>query len=282
MAEAVRVLIADDQALLRGSFRLLINSTPGMEAIGEACDGAMAVEMARELKPHVVLMDLRMPVMDGIAATRQICSDETMTGVRVLALTMFDMDEYVYPALQAGASGFMLKDASPSDLLAGIRVIATGEGVLAPTVTRRLIANFSHRSEALRPAPRLFGLTKREQEVLVLVANGLSNAELSERLVISLPTVKTHVSSLLAKLNARDRTQLVIIALRAASPSCGDAGLSAGFSNCNERLGTVTGPGGSVRGAEVRRHRRPPARSRPPCRRAMSRPSSRTGPQTGR
>jgi DNA-binding NarL/FixJ family response regulator len=212
MTEAVRVLIADDQALLRGSFRLLIDSTPGMQAIGEASDGAMAVELARELKPHVVLMDLRMPVMDGIAATREICSDATMAGVRVLALTMFDMDEYVYPALQAGASGFMLKDTSPSDLVAGIRVIATGEGVLAPTVTRRLIANFSHRGEALRPPPRLVGLTKREQEVLVLIANGLSNAEISGHLVISLPTVKTHVSSLLAKLNARDRAQLVIIA----------------------------------------------------------------------
>jgi DNA-binding NarL/FixJ family response regulator len=153
-----------------------------------------------------------MPVMDGIEATRQICSDETMAGVRVLALTMFDMDEYVYPALQAGASGFMLKDASPSDLIAGIRVIATGDGVLAPTVTRRLIANFSRRNEALQPPPRLSGLTKREQEVLLLIANGLSNAEISERLVISLPTVKTHVGSLLAKLNARDRAQLVIIA----------------------------------------------------------------------
>ncbi|MBT2410062.1 response regulator transcription factor [Streptomyces sp. ISL-12] len=211
MAEAVRVLIADDQALLRGSFRVLIDSTPGMEAIGEAGDGARAVELARELRPDVVLMDLRMPVMDGIAATREICSDETLTGVRVLALTMFDMDEYVYPALQAGASGFMLKDASPSDLVAGIRVIATGEGVLAPTVTRRVIAAFSH-DEPPRPAPRLVGLTKREQEVLVLIANGLSNAEIAQHLVISLPTVKTHVSSLLTKLSARDRAQLVIIA----------------------------------------------------------------------
>ncbi|MFI6057752.1 response regulator [Streptomyces sp. NPDC051286] len=212
MAEAIRVLIADDQALLRGSFRLLVDSTPGMEAVGEAGDGAVAVQLARELKPDVVLMDLRMPVMDGIAATREICSDETMSDVRVLALTMFDMDEYVYPALQAGASGFLLKDATPSDLVAGIRVIATGEGVLAPTVTRRLIANFSRRDEPLRPAPRLVGLTKREQEVLVLIANGLSNAEISEHLVISLPTVKTHVSSLLAKVQARDRAQLVIIA----------------------------------------------------------------------
>ncbi|MFB7124334.1 response regulator [Kitasatospora sp. NPDC056273] len=212
MAEAVRVLIADDQALLRGSFRVLVDSTPGMETVGEAGDGARAVELARELRPDVVLMDLRMPVMDGIAATREICSDETMAGVRVLALTMFDMDEYVYPALQAGASGFMLKDASPSDLVAGIRVIATGEAVLAPTVTRRLIETVSRTRPTARPAPRLVGLTRREQEVFVLIANGLSNAEIAQRLVISLPTVKTHVSSLLAKLNVRDRAQLVIIA----------------------------------------------------------------------
>ncbi|CAL9464512.1 Transcriptional regulatory protein LiaR [Streptomyces sp. enrichment culture] len=212
MAEAVRVLIADDQALLRGSFRVLVDSTPGMETVGEASDGAEAVALARELTPDVVLMDLRMPVMDGIAATREICSDASLAAVRVLALTMFDMDEYVYPALQAGASGFMLKDASPDDLVAGIRVIATGEGVLAPSVTRRVIANFSHQDTAARPAPRLVGLTPREQEVLVLIAKGLSNAEIADDLVISLPTVKTHVSSLLSKLNARDRAQLVIVA----------------------------------------------------------------------
>jgi DNA-binding NarL/FixJ family response regulator len=212
MAEAVRVLIADDQALLRGSFRVLVDSTPGMETVGEAGDGAEAVALARELTPDVVLMDLRMPVMDGIAATREICSDAALAGVRVLALTMFDMDEYVHPALQAGASGFMLKDASPDDLVTGIRVIATGEGVLAPSVTRRVIANFSHQDTAARPAPRLVGLTRREQEVLVLIAKGLSNAEIADHLVISLPTVKTHVSSLLSKLNARDRAQLVIVA----------------------------------------------------------------------
>jgi DNA-binding NarL/FixJ family response regulator len=212
MTDPIRALIADDQALLRGSFRVLIDSTPGMETTGEAADGATAVELAKEHRPDVVLMDLRMPVMNGIAATRAICSDDTMACVRVLVLTMFDMDEYVYPALQAGASGFMLKDASPDDLIAGIRVIATGEGVFAPTVTRRLIANLSQGREAAPPTPRLIGLTRREQEVLVLVANGLSNTEISRRLVISLPTVKTHVSSLLSKLNARDRAQLVNVA----------------------------------------------------------------------
>jgi DNA-binding NarL/FixJ family response regulator len=212
MAEPIRVLIADDQALLRGSFRVLIDSTPGMEVVGEAGDGATAVRLSRELLPDVVLMDLRMPVMDGVAATRDICSDESTSGVRVLVLTMFDLDEYVYPALKAGASGFMLKDASPYDLVNGIRVIHSGEGVLAPTVTRRLIGSFS-RPRGERPkASRLVGLTKREQEVLVLIANGLSNVEISKRLVISLPTVKTHVSSLLAKLRARDRAQLVIMA----------------------------------------------------------------------
>jgi DNA-binding NarL/FixJ family response regulator len=212
MAEPIRVLIADDQALLRGSFRVLIDSTPGMATVSEAGDGAQAVALAREHLPDVVLMDLRMPVLDGIAATREICSDARLAGVRVLALTMFDMDEYVYPALRAGASGFMLKDASPADLVAGVRVVAAGESVLAPAVTRRLVENYARPEGAGRPAPRLVGLTGREREVLVLIANGLSNAEIAARLVISLPTVKSHVSSLLAKLGARDRAQLVIIA----------------------------------------------------------------------
>jgi DNA-binding NarL/FixJ family response regulator len=212
MAGAIRVLIADDQRLLRESFRLLIDSAPGMAVVGEAGDGADAVAGARALKPDVVLMDLRMPTMDGIAATREICSDETMAEVRVLILTMFDMDEFVYPALRAGASGFMLKSASPADLVTAIQVIAGGEGVLAPTVTRRLIENFSRRHEEPGQAPTLAALTRREREVLQLVSKGLSNAEIAASLVISLPTVKTHVSSLLSKLNARDRAQLVIAA----------------------------------------------------------------------
>jgi DNA-binding NarL/FixJ family response regulator len=212
MPEVIRVLIADDQALLRGSFRLLIDSTPGLTVVGEAGDGATAVRLAQELRPDIVLMDLRMPVMDGIEATRRICSDEATAGVRVLVLTMFDLDEYVYPALRAGASGFMLKDASPDELISGIRVITAGESILAPTVTRRLIGAVSRRTDPAPSPSRLVGLTKREQEVLVLVANGLSNAEIGDRLAVSLPTVKTHVSSLLAKLHARDRAQLVIIA----------------------------------------------------------------------
>lgn len=221
MTDVVRVLIADDQALLRGSFRLLVDSTPGMEVVGEASDGAAAVELARRLNPHVVVMDLRMPVMDGIAATRHICRDQEMAGVRVLVLTMFDMDEYVYPALQAGASGFILKDASPADLVDSIRIIANGEGVLAPAITRRVIAKFSRTGESRQTLARL---TRREREVLTLIANGLSNSEISAQLFISLPTVKTHVSSLLAKLHARDRVQLVVVAYesglaeRGASP----------------------------------------------------------------
>jgi DNA-binding NarL/FixJ family response regulator len=209
----IRVLIADDQALLRGSFRLLVDSTPDMTVVGEASDGESAVGLTRELSPDVVLMDLRMPTMDGIEATRRICAEQSLGGVRVLVLTMFDMDEYVYPALRAGASGFLLKDTSPAELVAAIRVVAGGESILAPTVTRRLISEFASQPELPRPSwPELTGITERESEVLVLIASGLSNAEIAERLYISLPTVKTHVGSLLSKLGARDRAQLVIAA----------------------------------------------------------------------
>ena len=213
------MLIADDQALLRGSFRLLVESDPDLAVVAEAADGEVAVEAARRAVPDVVLMDLRMPVLDGIEATRRICADPALAGVRVLVLTMFDGDEYVHPALRAGASGFLLKDTPPADLVTAIRIVAAGEGMLSPAVTRRLIADFAARGPAeADPAARrivhsgLDGVTGREREVLTLVARGLSNAEVAQRLRLSLPTVKTHVSHLLTKLGVRDRVHLVIAA----------------------------------------------------------------------
>ncbi|MEA5365891.1 response regulator transcription factor [Amycolatopsis sp., V23-08] len=202
-----RVLIADDQALLRGSFRVLVDSAPGLTVVGEASDGVEAVALTRREQPDVVLMDVRMPEMDGIEATRRICAE---TGVRVLMLTTFDLDEYVYAALRAGASGFLLKDTRPADLLAAIEVIAHGDALLAPSVTRRLVSEFAR----LPPGPvtRLDGVTAREQEVLTLIARGLSNDEIAERLHLGIATVKTHIGRLLHKLAARDRAQLVIAA----------------------------------------------------------------------
>ncbi|MFI6739334.1 response regulator [Nonomuraea sp. NPDC050451] len=206
----IRVLVADDQALLRGSFRLLIDSEDDLSVVGEAADGHQAVALARTESPDVVLMDVRMPEMDGIAATKQIAGD-----TRVLILTTFDLDEYVYAALRAGASGFLLKDAPPDDLLRAIRVVASGETLLAPSVTTRLIAEFVRRPPAQRVFHGLDNLTDREREVLTLIAHGLSNAELSAQLQLSPGTVKTHIGRLLAKLQARDRAQLVIAAYEA-------------------------------------------------------------------
>jgi DNA-binding NarL/FixJ family response regulator len=209
----VRVLIADDQTMVRGSFRVLVDHTPGLRAVGEAATGAEAVELARVHKPDVVLMDIRMPGVDGIEATRRICGDPATAGVRVLILTTFDLDDYVYAALRAGAAGFLLKDAPPAEVLNAIRVIADGGALLAPSVTRRLIAEFADRPQPGRPPVKsLDGLTAREQEVLALIAHGLSNAELAAHLQLSMATVKTHIGRLLAKLRARDRAQLVIIA----------------------------------------------------------------------
>jgi DNA-binding NarL/FixJ family response regulator len=206
-----RVLIADDQALLRGSFRVLVDTAPELTVVGEAGDGAEAVELTRREKPDVVLMDVRMPELDGIEATRRICAETD--DVRVLMLTTFDLDEYVFSALRAGASGFLLKDTPPNNLLAAIRVVAAGEGLLAPAVTRRLIAEFARRPEPVRPpSAGLAGVTDREREVLTLIARGLSNTEIAGRLHLSLATVKTHIGHLLTKLAARDRAQLVIIA----------------------------------------------------------------------
>jgi len=209
----IRVLVADDQALVRGSFRLLVDTDPGLQVIGEAATGAEAIEIATRDKPDVLLMDIRMPVMDGIAATRQITASEQTAGVRVLILTTFDLDDYVYAALRAGASGFLLKDTPPADLLTAIRVIAAGDALLAPAITRRLIAEFARRPQpGQQPAATLAGVTDREREVLTLIGRGLSNDEIAQALHVTMATTKTHVSRLLAKLGARDRAQLVIAA----------------------------------------------------------------------
>ena len=211
---SIGVVVADDQAIVRAGFRLLIESEPGLTVLGEAADGAEAVAVARQAKPDVVLMDIRMPVMDGIAATRVLVADRDAP--RVLILTTFDLDEYVFAALRAGASGFMLKDRPPEELLGAIRVIAAGEALLAPNVTRRLIGHFVRQPDPLRAPPgALEQLTTREREVLALIALGLSNADIAARLVMSVPTAKTHVSRILAKLAARDRAQLVVFAYQA-------------------------------------------------------------------
>ncbi|MEV7139163.1 MULTISPECIES: response regulator [Streptomyces] len=209
----VRVVVADDQALLRGSFRVLVDSEPGLRVVGEAGTGTEAVEVARRERPDILLMDVRMPRMDGIEATRLIRESPECADTRILILTMFDLDEYVYTALRAGASGFLLKDTQPDDLLRAIRVVADGEALLAPSVTRRLIAEFAARPEPPRMhTPDLVAATEREREVLLLIARGLSNTEIAGRMCVTLATVKSHVGRLLAKLDARDRAQLVIAA----------------------------------------------------------------------
>jgi DNA-binding NarL/FixJ family response regulator len=212
VSQPIRVVVADDQALLRGSFRFLVDAEPGLTVVGEADDGEAAVEVAREQRPDVVLMDVRMPRSDGIEATRAICGPDGVAGVKVVMLTMFDLDSYVFTALRAGASGFLLKDIPPAELLQAIRVVAAGESLLAPSVTRRLITEFCRWPDHHPlPAAELSGLTAREHEVLLLVARGLSNSEIARRLHVSPATVKTHVGHLFDKLDVRDRVQLVII-----------------------------------------------------------------------
>lgn len=210
---STRVLLADDQVLVRAGFRLLLETESGFEVCGEAADGAQAVELTKRLLPDVVVMDIRMPNVDGLTATRQISEDPGLAEVKVLVLTTFDSDEYVFEALRSGASGFLLKDTEPVDLLNAIRVIAAGEALLAPTVTRRLIAEFVARPEHRKPDPKVLReLTHREREVLALVAGGLSNDEIAEHLVISPATSRTHVSRVMTKVGARDRAQLVVLA----------------------------------------------------------------------
>jgi DNA-binding NarL/FixJ family response regulator len=204
----IRVLLADDQALVRAGFRMILRAEPGVEVVGEAGHGLEAVELARALEPNVVLMDVRMPELDGIEATRRIV-DGRDDGPRVLVLTTFDLDEYVYEALRAGASGFLLKDAPEDQLVAGIKVVADGGSLFAPAVTRRLIERFAGAAPS-EPPPLLAELTPRELEVLRLVARGLSNAEIADELVLSEHTAKTHVAHILQKLDARDRVQAVV------------------------------------------------------------------------
>jgi DNA-binding NarL/FixJ family response regulator len=225
---AVRVLIADDQALVRAGFRMILDAEPDLEIVGEATNGAEAVERARELRPDVVLMDIRMPELDGIEATRVITTApaaDGLTPVRVLMLTTFDINEYVYEALRAGASGFLLKDVPPEQLVAGIRVVAEGDALLAPSITRRLIAEFASVTPTPAEPPRgLDELTARELEVFKLVARGLSNAEIAAELVVGETTVKTHVARVLMKLGLRDRVQAVVAAYESGVAVPGRAG----------------------------------------------------------
>ncbi|WP_033436233.1 response regulator transcription factor [Saccharothrix sp. NRRL B-16314] len=207
----IRVVLADDQALVRAGFRLLLDTEDGFEVVGEAGDGAEAVRQAHLHHPDVVVMDIRMPGTDGLAATRQVCAE--LPDVKVLVLTTFNVDEYVFEALRAGASGFLLKDTDPVELLHALTVVAEGDALLAPSVTRKLIEEFANRPEHRRPDPKaLRELTAREREILALVAAGMSNEEIAEHLVISPATSRTHVSRVMTKLGARDRAQLVVLA----------------------------------------------------------------------
>ncbi|MDQ1040585.1 DNA-binding NarL/FixJ family response regulator [Streptomyces sp. V3I8] len=208
----IRVLLADDQSLVRAGFKALLDAQPDIEVAGEAADGAQALRGVRELRPDVVLMDIRMPVLDGLAATRRITEDADLREVKVVMLTTFELDEYVFEAIRAGASGFLVKDTEPDELLRAVRAVVEGDALLSPGVTRRLIAEFAARSKEPTAAGAPAGLTEREREVMALVGIGLSNDEIARRLVVSPLTAKTHVSRTMVKLGARDRAQLVVLA----------------------------------------------------------------------
>jgi DNA-binding NarL/FixJ family response regulator len=217
-----RVVLADDQALIRGGLRALIEATEGIDVVGEAADGETALRVVRETLPDVVLMDIRMPGVDGLEATRRITSDPTLSRVRVLVLTTFEIDEYVFEALRAGASGFLLKDEEPVELLRALRVVAAGDSLLSPSVTRRVVETFASGPAPTGPAlAALEELTGREREIVALVGTGLSNHEIADRLVISPATARTHVSRAMIKLGARDRAQLVVVAYESGLVSRG-------------------------------------------------------------
>jgi DNA-binding NarL/FixJ family response regulator len=208
----IRVLLADDQSLVRAGFKALLDAQPDIEVAGEAADGEEALRKALELRPDVVLMDIRMPVLDGLAATRRITDDQGLEGVRVVMLTTFELDEYVFEAIRSGASGFLVKDTEPEELVRAVRAVVEGDALLSPGVTRRLIAEFAARSKEPSAAASLARLTEREREVMALVGMGLTNDEIARRLVVSPLTAKTHVSRTMVKLGARDRAQLVVLA----------------------------------------------------------------------
>ncbi|WP_128377244.1 response regulator [Streptomyces cavernae] len=217
----IRVLLADDQRLVRAGFRSILEDEDDIEVVAEAADGQAAVSACRELGPDVVLMDIRMPGMDGLEASRVIAGDERLVSVKVVILTTFDVDDYVYGALRAGATGFLVKDTEPEELLQAVRVAARGDALISPSVTRRLIAEFAGRVRGPEPDPRLDVLTDREREVMRLVAAGLTNDEIAARLVLAPSTAKTHVSRIMSKLGARDRSQVVVLAYESGMVSPG-------------------------------------------------------------